>query len=102
ANQVEAEDKALTKSMKANVLKQWQELSKRLAEFAQLKPTELPSGLAMSEIGPVAPPTFLLKRGDIRTKGREVEPGYLSAIDGKPTLSAPNGRTTGRRTALAL
>src|SRR5947207_13724420 len=63
ANQVEAEDEALTKSMKADVLKQWQELSKRLAEFAQLKPTELPSGLAMSEIGPLAPPTFLLRRG---------------------------------------
>src|SRR5207245_9185752 len=102
AKQVETEDKGLTKGMKADVLKQWQELSKRLAEFASLKPTQLPSGPAISEIGPVAPPTFLLKRGDVRTKGREIEPGYLGAIDGnKAESSAPNGRTTGRRTALA-
>src|SRR5207244_12507785 len=40
AKQVETEDKGLTKGMKADLLKQWQELSKRLAEFASLKPTQ--------------------------------------------------------------
>ncbi len=105
ALQVEAADtKTLVKGMKGDVLKQWQGLSKQLSAFAGLKPPELPAGPAMTDVGPVAPPTYLLKRGDVRLKGKEVEPGFLSAIDEKaPAVPTPelHAKTTGRRAALA-
>lgn len=103
AKQVEVDDKAAMKGMKGETLKHWQEATKRLASFDTLKPQGLPSGQIMTDVGPVAPPTYLLRRGDVRNKGREVEPGFLSAIDErKPEVAVPPAaRTTGRRAALA-
>ena len=60
--------------------------------------------MAMTDIGPAAPPTHLLRRGDWRQKDREILPGYLSAIEDceAPIPDLPPGsRTTGRRSVLA-
>src|SRR5262249_45951912 len=50
------------------------------------------------------PPTHILLRGDPRSPGARVEPGFPSVLATKaPVLSAPssNARTSGRRRALA-
>lgn len=57
----------------------------------------------MVDIGPVAPPTYTLKNGNVQAKGEEVQPGFLSILD--PTdakIVPPTGlNSTGRRSALA-
>jgi hypothetical protein len=91
--------------MKPEVRQQWQELGKELARFDRLKPRPLPVTLGVTDVGPVAPATYLLKRGNQRNPGAEVQPGFLSAIDLEGTtlvLPAAEARTTGRRSALAL
>lgn len=60
---------------------------------------------ALYDVG-APPPTFLLKRGDHETPGREVQPGFLKvlcdegAADWTPATPAASG-TSGRRLALA-
>jgi hypothetical protein len=58
---------------------------------------------ALYDVGP-PPKTFLLKRGNFKTPGREVEPGFPEVLcdpTHKSILSAPAGATSGRRKALA-
>ncbi len=92
------------KSMKGEVKQQWQALNKQMAEFTRSRPPAPPTAMTLTDVGPVAPTTYLLRRGDWRHPEREVAPGFLSAIDDQlaaiPT-PAPGARTTGRRTALA-
>src|SRR5262249_7575278 len=57
-----------------------------------------------TDVGPVAPPTHLLKRGNWRHKGAEVAPGFLSVVDPEtPAIPppAPGATSTGRRAVLA-
>lgn len=52
----------------------------------------------------VAPPAHFLIRGDVNSKGSEMEPGFLTvATIGNPPTELPpaNGHTSGRRRALA-
>jgi hypothetical protein len=60
-------------------------------------------GMGMSDVGPAAPPTFMLKRGELKNPGREIAPGFLSVIDDReaPAAGDPKRGTTGRRAALA-
>jgi hypothetical protein len=90
--------------MKPEVRKRWQELGKQLAALDHLKPPPLPVTMGVTDVGPVAPATFVLKRGNLNRKGAEVQPGFLSAIDLGPVkvTPQPGRRTTGRRAALAL
>src|SRR5262249_12604788 len=67
----------------------------------RLKPPALPTTMALADVGPVAPPTYLLKRGDWRKPGDEVQPGFLSVIDDRDAEPTPTASTTGRRRALA-
>ncbi len=101
--QVQASPDEVVKTMKPEVRQQWQDLQKRMADVGVPRPPVLPSAMAMSDVGSVAPPTFLLKRGDWRHPGKEIAPGYLSAIDNRSaTVSVPAGSpTTGRRSELA-
>jgi hypothetical protein len=94
----------MARMMKPEVRKQWQELGKKLAAFDAIKPASLPVTVGVTDIGPVAPATFLLKRGNLNHKGAEVQPGFLSALDPGPAkvTPLPGARTTGRRAALAL
>jgi hypothetical protein len=95
----------MAKMMKPDVRKEWQALGKELAAFDRLKPAAQPVTVGVTDVGPVAPATYLLKRGNLNRKGAEVRPGFLSAIDLGPARVAParaGARTTGRRSALAL
>ena len=88
--------------MKAPDREKWEGMAKRMAELSKDKPPEPPSVMGMSDVGPQAPVTHLLKRGNWRKPSDELEPGFLSTIDDRePKIAATAAGTTGRRTALA-
>ena len=63
-----------------------------------------PQALCVTEGGASPPETFILARGNPRSPGQEVEPGFPSVIDpGSPRVAAPpaDARTSGRRLVLA-
>jgi hypothetical protein len=94
----------MPRMMKPEVRQQWQELGKQLAAFDRHKPAPLPVAMVITDVGPVAPPTFLLKRGNLNHKGAEVTPGFLSVINPDPVkvpLPPIGMATTGRRALLA-
>ena len=67
-------------------------------------PANLIEVLRVKEIGPEAPPTHVLIRGNPHAPAERVEPGFpLILGDADPGLAppAPNSPTTGRRLALA-
>jgi hypothetical protein len=59
--------------------------------------------LAVTEPGPVAPVTHLLRRGNPGSLGEEVQPGFPGVLGASvPTVIPPaSGRSSGRRRALA-
>ena len=94
----------MVKVMSPDAKARWEALNKQMEPFAALKPAPFPAAMGMSEIGTVAPPTFLLKRGDVKARGVEVAPGFPSAIDDReaPIPDQPlAAKTTGRRSVLA-
>jgi hypothetical protein len=104
AKQVEVQKTEVTKAMKAEQRGEWDQLNKQMGQFTRLKPPQPPTTMTLTDIGPVAPTTYLLKRGNWRQRGQEVPPGFLSAIDDRAAEIAPPGpgsRTTGRRAVLA-
>ena len=78
-----------------------QDLKTRLAEFDRDRPAPLPVTMAITDVGPIAPPTVV--PGD--RSGREIGPGFLSVLDPGPAVTAPSDgsapTTTSRRTTLA-
>ncbi|HND52744.1 MAG TPA: PSD1 and planctomycete cytochrome C domain-containing protein, partial [Pirellulaceae bacterium] len=77
----------------------WKELQKRLAEYEQDKPAPLPTIQAATDVGAVAPPTYIQgTRG-----GAPIAPGFLSVLDPTDVTVQPaaGGASTGRRLALA-
>jgi hypothetical protein len=73
-------------------------LRKKLTEFNNLKPPPLPMGLTVTDVGPMAAPTFIPKK----LNQPAIEPGFLTLLDEKPAvIPQTSGRTTGRRTELA-
>jgi hypothetical protein len=104
AKQVDVPMAEVTKAMKPDVRQQWDHLNKGLEEFARQKPPRLPTAMILTDVGPVSPATYLLKRGNWRQRGPEVVPGFLSSIDDRAAEMAPlkpDARTTGRRSVLA-
>jgi hypothetical protein len=102
--QVRASSDEVVKSMKPEARKHWQDLQKQMTETAHDRPPAPPTAMALTDVGPVAPPTRLLKRGDWRHPGHEVSPGFLSALDERTaTIAVPKSGalTTGRRAELA-
>jgi hypothetical protein len=100
--QVEAMPAAeAAKAMKGEVKEHWQALQKQMAERTRAAPPPLPSAPAMIDVGPQAPPTHLLKRGDWRKPDYDLNPGFPSAIDDRDAAVTPAGCSTGRRSALA-
>jgi hypothetical protein len=68
----------------------------------QTRPSRGPLALGLTDAAPTAEPTRIRVRGDAHKPGDEVQPGFLAALDvPAPEIQTPNGRTTGRRTALA-
>jgi mono/diheme cytochrome c family protein len=78
----------------------------RVQEKAQLErkqPSGIAQALCVSEAGATAPETFVFVRGDPKSRGDKVEPGFPSVLGSKaPTFPAASGaRTAGRRRVLA-
>lgn len=88
-------------AMKADEKARWKGLTDELAELAKDKPADPPTAMAMTDVGPVCPPTRLLKRGQWNKPGDELAPGFLSAIDGRDADCKPTAASSGRRSALA-
>ncbi len=74
-------------------------LRRKLAEFDKLKPAPLPTAMTVTDVGPVAPPIVIPKKGK-----QAIAPGFLTLLDEKPAEIVPlehSPKTTGRRAALA-
>ncbi|HMF15767.1 MAG TPA: DUF1553 domain-containing protein, partial [Gemmataceae bacterium] len=100
--QLQVKRDQMVKAMKPQVQKEWQGLAEQLSKIEAHKPPALAVTQGVTDIGPEAPPTFVLHRGDWQRKRAQVEPGYLSMIDSKPAkIPHVSSKTTGRRTALA-
>jgi hypothetical protein len=102
--QVIAGSDEVVKSMKPDARQHWQDLQKQMNEVAHSPPPAPPTAMTLTDVGPVAPPTHLLKRGDWRHPGKELTPGFLSALDTRPVHipdPKPGATTTGRRAELA-
>ncbi len=91
------------RGLKGDAPKRFEELMKQLAAFDSIKPAKLEQGQFVADISATAPPTYVLIGGNPDNKGEEVQPGFLSILD--PTdakyTPTPDGKSTGRRTALA-
>jgi hypothetical protein len=75
-------------------------LRKQLTTLGVAKPAPLPVGLTMTDVGPLAPPTLIPKKGATTP----IEPGYLTLLDEKPAAIRSVGtapQSTGRRAELA-
>ncbi|MEO8051163.1 MAG: DUF1549 and DUF1553 domain-containing protein [Acidobacteriota bacterium] len=81
--------------------KRYADLKKQLTEFDSIKPTPPAEGQFMVDISAHAPPTNILKGGNLDVKGDEVQPGFLSILDPSDAKITPLANSTGRRSALA-
>jgi hypothetical protein len=101
--QQEQAARAAPTRLPAAAKKRYVELEKQLARFDHLKPSPLPIAMAVTDVGPLAPPTHRLMGGDWRKPAAEVQPGFLAALGGGAIDSSlPAGvASTGRRAALA-
>ncbi|HEV3437225.1 MAG TPA: DUF1549 and DUF1553 domain-containing protein [Gemmata sp.] len=91
----------VSKSMKPAEKGEWDHLRTQLAELSKDKPRDPPRAMAMTDL-PVSPPTKLLKRGNWRNPGEELEPGFLATIDSRDAkMKTTTAGTPGRRAALA-
>jgi mono/diheme cytochrome c family protein len=78
----------------------WQKLQEALKQYDALRPVPPGTVLAVTDVGPVAPATYL--PGERRQE--VIEPGFLSVLDPAPARierPAAAERSTGRRLALA-
>ena len=84
--------------------KQVEDVRKRASDLRALKPADPKVHCLVEEPGK-PPDTFLFRRGDHQQPGQKVTPGGLMVLGdhgGEDIAEAvPNGRTTGRRLALA-
>ncbi len=96
-------DARLANSLPDEDKKRYRELEAALAEFDHVKPGPLPVGMGIRELGPEAPATHVLSFANYAAPLEEVEPGYLTLLSPGPAAYAPalDGRSSGRRTALA-
>jgi len=79
-------------------------LRKERDKLERTKPTSLAMALCITEEGPKARETFILKRGNPQAKGDPVEPGFPQVLGGAtPALPKPavTAKTAGRRRVLA-
>jgi hypothetical protein len=82
----------------------WTELRDSLKQFDGMKPSGAALAMLLTDVGPVAPATHVLRRGSTSAPEEEVEPGILSYFDPSPGATPERDEgaaTTGRRTALA-
>ena len=96
-------DQRLANSLKDEAKERYRALEAELAEYDHLKPAELPVGMGIRELGAEAPKTHILSFANYAAPLDEVEPGFLTLLDPRPASysAALDGRSSGRRTALA-
>ncbi|MXY66990.1 MAG: DUF1553 domain-containing protein [Acidobacteriia bacterium] len=96
-------DARLANSLPDEDKERYRELEAALAEFDHVKPAPLPVGMGIRELGPESPATHVLSFANYAAPLEEVEPGYLTLLAPGPAAYAPalDGRSSGRRTALA-
>ena len=96
-------DETLANSLEDDAKERYLELQQELEQFEHLKPSALPLGMGIQELGAEAPATHVLSFANYAAPLEEVQPGYLTLLDPQPALYAPalGGRSSGRRTALA-
>ena len=96
-------DARLSNSLPKEDKERYRELEEALAGFDNVKPAPLPVGMGIRELGPEAPATHVLSFANYAAPLEEVEPGYLTLLAPGPATYAPalDGRSSGRRTALA-
>jgi hypothetical protein len=101
--QVELSVEDAAKKLRGEEAKQYKALEKELAQFAAIKPRELPVAQTMIDNASEAPKTHVLGVGNYAAPLYEVEPGFLSILDPAPAkVIKPAGlEASGRRTALA-
>lgn len=97
----EEPDARTLRTLKGDDAKRYNELKAQLAAFDSIKPGPLPQGQFMVDISAQAPPTYILRGGNVDNKGDEVQPGFLSILDPTDTKITPLPNSTGRRSALA-
>ncbi|MFA6545640.1 MAG: PSD1 and planctomycete cytochrome C domain-containing protein, partial [Limisphaerales bacterium] len=95
--QVSHEFSRLDAKLKGDAKERVIALRKKLTAFDHLRPDPLPSNFGATDVGPVAPPTFLRKGRDKLA----IEPGYLSVLDERSVTVKPMENSTGRRSELA-
>jgi hypothetical protein len=104
AKQLKVDPNQMAKRMQPTVRQEWDKLQEQMKGFAALKPHALPIVMGITDIGPEAPRTYLLQRGNYRKLSEEVQPGFPSRLDSMPAViphPAPGAKTTGRRAVLA-
>src|SRR5262245_6776287 len=73
------------------------ELRKDLHRYDAVKPHDLPLGLTVRDVGPLAPPTLIPKKAN----SEPIAPGVLTILNEAPADITPMKGSTGRRVALA-
>jgi hypothetical protein len=96
-------DARTLRTLKPDAAARYAELKKQLAEFDAVKPARLEEGQYMVDLSATAPPTYVLKGGNLQARLEEVRPGFLTILDpGDAVIAPPPGlHSTGRRSALA-
>jgi hypothetical protein len=82
----------------------YQDRARLLAQLERRPPAVLAQALCVSESGRTPPQTYVLVRGNPRSRGDKVEPGFPSVLTTKaPVFGTPNldVATSGRRKVLA-
>jgi hypothetical protein len=96
--------KEITSAMTKDDRARQEKLLGELKKFDSLKPS-LPTAMALHENGK-APKTFVLRRGELKNPGDEVQPGWLTILSAghRPApapIKAASSTSSGRRSALA-
>jgi 3',5'-cyclic AMP phosphodiesterase CpdA len=97
-------EKEVTAKLPKEEKARYEELTKKLAEFDDLKPKPLPTLMGITDASREAPPTFRFAGGNFKKPLDEVQPGFpdfLGKIE--PKIQPPSNlpETTGRRSELA-
>ena len=79
----------------------YQALADELKQFDRLKPKDPGNISTMVELGPEAPPTYVLFKGIYDRKLEEVQPAFPALLTNEKPLIQPTANSSGRRTTLA-
>jgi hypothetical protein len=84
--------------LKDDEKKRWQALQVELKTYDAKKPATLPLAFTVTDVGPVAPPTWIPGKSNV-----DIPPGFLTILDPADAAISPapaTSQSTGRRTEL--